>query len=302
MAHPIGKRRRGWADGYSLGTEGGIHPETQTERPGTSPWASGELVICADGKARLIEPKYAKMVDGISGRMGPAGPGYAEAQEEDIDGSPKRTGPNETLPQMRKATDAEEVQRQAGGQDSLFASGVLRSDMHGGMDGGAKQEPQSQERPASGGQESGKYLRTMRPQAIRHAHVRSPQRPEPAEQQQEELADFVRLMPSSLAFAKLHGDAATQEALLAMLEASGTQGLLQYASYEGEKAWRSLDGVARQRLWDGLGQAGLVRTIEPPLAQGIANRVGRLRAYGNSIVVPQAAVFIRAYMEVVGVV
>jgi DNA (cytosine-5)-methyltransferase 1 len=42
------------------------------------------------------------------------------------------------------------------------------------------------------------------------------------------------------------------------------------------------------------------RPVEPgtfPLASGIANRVGRLRAYGNSIVAPQAAEFIRAYLE-----
>jgi DNA (cytosine-5)-methyltransferase 1 len=34
-----------------------------------------------------------------------------------------------------------------------------------------------------------------------------------------------------------------------------------------------------------------------PLAHGAAARVGRLRAYGNAIVAPQAAEFIRAYLE-----
>jgi DNA (cytosine-5)-methyltransferase 1 len=45
---------------------------------------------------------------------------------------------------------------------------------------------------------------------------------------------------------------------------------------------------------------GKARPVEPgtfPLAHGIAGRVGRLRAYGNCIVAPQAAEFIRAYMS-----
>jgi DNA (cytosine-5)-methyltransferase 1 len=44
---------------------------------------------------------------------------------------------------------------------------------------------------------------------------------------------------------------------------------------------------------------GKARAVEPgtfPLAHGAAARVGRLRAYGNAIVAPQAAEFIRAYI------
>jgi len=46
---------------------------------------------------------------------------------------------------------------------------------------------------------------------------------------------------------------------------------------------------------------GKTRAIEPgtfPLAHGAANRVGRLRGYGNAIVAPQATEFIKAFMEV----
>ena len=45
---------------------------------------------------------------------------------------------------------------------------------------------------------------------------------------------------------------------------------------------------------------GKARPTQPglfPLAHGVPSRVGRLRAYGNAIVPPQAAEFIRAYME-----
>lgn len=46
---------------------------------------------------------------------------------------------------------------------------------------------------------------------------------------------------------------------------------------------------------------GKTRPTQPglfPLAHGVPSRVGRLRAYGNAIVVPQAVEFIRAYISV----
>ncbi|HGL4146210.1 TPA: DNA cytosine methyltransferase [Citrobacter koseri] len=48
---------------------------------------------------------------------------------------------------------------------------------------------------------------------------------------------------------------------------------------------------------------GRWRPVEPgtfPLAHGITARVGRLRAYGNAIVAPAAATFIRSFMECSG--
>lgn len=48
---------------------------------------------------------------------------------------------------------------------------------------------------------------------------------------------------------------------------------------------------------------GRWRPVEPgtfPLAHGITSRVGRLRAYGNAIVAPAAATFIRSFMECAG--
>ena len=49
---------------------------------------------------------------------------------------------------------------------------------------------------------------------------------------------------------------------------------------------------------------GKWRPVEPgtfPLAHGVSNRVGRLRAYGNAIVPQQAAEFVMAYMEARGI-
>lgn len=47
---------------------------------------------------------------------------------------------------------------------------------------------------------------------------------------------------------------------------------------------------------------GKVRPIEPgtfPLADGVAGRVGQLRAYGNSLCAPQAEAFVRAVFDIV---
>ena len=59
-----------------------------------------------------------------------------------------------------------------------------------------------------------------------------------------------------------------------------------------DEQWREADWLfCRDGKW---------RPVEPgtfPLASGVSNRVGRLRGYGNSIVVPQAEEFIRAYMK-----
>lgn len=60
------------------------------------------------------------------------------------------------------------------------------------------------------------------------------------------------------------------------------------------------DGFWRNADWL-LCRDGKWRPVEPgssPLAHGAANRVGRLRGYGNAIVAPQAEAFIRAVMDI----
>jgi len=91
---------------------------------------------------------------------------------------------------------------------------------------------------------------------------------------------------------------------------SGSDGRLEHSA--GEQV--GLPGRARKQgisrgYWDAFDIVqctdGKARRIEPgtfPLAHGVPNRVVKLRAYGNAIVPQVAAEFVRAYMEVRGIV
>jgi DNA (cytosine-5)-methyltransferase 1 len=68
----------------------------------------------------------------------------------------------------------------------------------------------------------------------------------------------------------------------------------------GPESRRSLNGFWRTAEWLYC-RDEKYRPVEPstfPLAHGVANRVGKLRGYGNALVAPQAEAFIRAFMEV----
>ena len=88
-------------------------------------------------------------------------------------------------------------------------------------------------------------------------------------------------------------------------ELSGAQGS---GASGGEEVGRELDSAQHAGATGGAWRDadwlpcddGKARPVEPgtfPLAHGIPNRVGRVRAYGNAIVPQVAATFIRAVME-----
>ena len=100
-----------------------------------------------------------------------------------------------------------------------------------------------------------------------------------------------------------------QENRLSLGASSGmgnTQGKRRLPSEHGKDASeRGKIKVRTTGSWNEYGWAfgldGKSRRIKPglmPLAHGIPGRVGRIRAYGNAIVPEVAAIFIRAFMEV----
>ncbi|EIS8437959.1 hypothetical protein L0451_000460 [Salmonella enterica] len=76
--------------------------------------------------------------------------------------------------------------------------------------------------------------------------------------------------------------------------ANDLKGFTQCHFFAGIGVWRNADWLfCRDGKW---------RPVKPglkPLVNGLAGRVGQVRAYGNAIVAPVAETFIRAYMEAV---
>lgn len=284
-------------------TCGGHHPRG-TDRRGDDDnasasrnfWANCEWIPCADGKTRPVEPKYVKVADGLSGTMVSVRHRSNEAEaQEAIDVETAQAHTVSEVPPMSGDVTQEAIRVwDARGFIGVQTSTFLRSDVYGGLDGGPDESAFSEEQPPSVGQDGEADMRAVR--SSRTAICASSGR-EPDEQQPLELTDFVRLLPSSLAFAELHGDCATAEALRAVLKASGAERLVQYPPYQVEAVWRSLSQEAQNRFWLEVRQGGFMRTNESPLSIGAPARVGRLRGYGNAIKPEVAQVFIEAYLE-----
>ena len=63
--------------------------------------------------------------------------------------------------------------------------------------------------------------------------------------------------------------------------------------------WDQFD-IAECRAIDGSTQYRRIEPGLPPVADGLPNRVGRIRGFGNAIVPQLAATFIRAFLEAEG--
>lgn len=135
-------------------------------------------------------------------------------------------------------------------------------------------------------------LRTVREAKLQTS--RPPQGREPEEQRQIELADFVRLLPQTIALAELRGDAVTTKAVQALLQTCGASRLMQYTPHAIEEAWRSTSDESKNRLQVRLDQGGFVMAGTFPLAAGVKNRVLKLKGYGDAICAEVAKAFIQA--------
>jgi DNA (cytosine-5)-methyltransferase 1 len=244
-------------------------------------WRDADWLLCRDERWRSVEPIHVKMVDGVSSGMGRSGDYFIS--EED-----RRT----RMQALLDTFGEEEIQRQAGGQWSIQEESLLQQIMHGGMDGGADESRVREEQSQAVSKSSERIVRDMQP--LGHKVVGASQGCGPDEQQPVELADIVRLLPSSLSLSELHGRRRDAEVLRVLLRAIREIRGVQHASESLEEAWASLGKDEKERVAMGFDAGAWRRVVPFPLATGTLARVTRLRGYGNAIVPQVAATFIRA--------
>ena len=257
-------------------------------------WADCDWWYGRDGKYRPAQPRILKVVAGTNRCMGYlCSDDKAEAQEE-VDATPE-TNSAKPMSKLRCDYDEEALRRGTRGPYSFSSEEILRSPLHGRLDGGSDQEPKSSKQPPTISEEAQTVLRTLR--THRYDAGCPPSGRKSLEQFGEEFTNFVRLLPSSLALAKLHGNACTTEALQSMLSASDAERFMRNAPISDSEAWGSLTQESKARLVMGFAEGRFLVSDEGPLVTGSTGRVGKLRGYGNSVVAPVAQAFIEAYLE-----
>jgi hypothetical protein len=239
------------------------------------------------------------MADGISGIMADSGasgvPRSEVSQEEEkIDAETETSRPNQTLSRVRSETDKKILQqRSAGGSNDIFEASVLQSGLHGrGVRG--YQSSDRTEQSAAIRQEAEAIVREVR------VHARSSLSSlgrKSTQQRPAEPNDVVLYLSHTMASAEWETESAASGCLLHLLDAFVWAGVLLEALPEIPQVWRSASDEARQRIGCFLCSRGAEWLVSSPLMVGEAGRIMRLRGYGNSVVAPLAAEFIKAFME-----
>lgn len=284
----------GWA-GQPLHQSGGrsqagVAGDGGFGRPGPTNghWRDADWLFCRDGKWRPVEPSYVEVVDGPTRSVGycgdSGGAGHAKTTEE--------INARRVLQELRQGTGAQEVQRPAGGQRGVSASGVLQSGMHGCSVRGTNQSDEPEELPSSVGETSAGRLRGLRSESDPAAQP-SPER-KPAFERWLKLDDVMRKLPQIAALAEQRSDDRTTFALSVLCTTLTGETSVRNASYQAQEVWASLGKEEKNSIRMGLDAFRWREVGTFPLIVGAEARVGRLRGYGNAIVAPLAEEFLRA--------
>lgn len=268
-------------------------------QPSGGQWDDYDLIHFIDGKTRRIGTRLKWMADGIpaplvSGRNQSDG----EFQKENgVNYETAKADTGEVLQPLQKEDGEEKISKRIGGFDKLQPEEVLRSNLHGELDGRPDQSAIYSEQPASISEGEQECLRGMRTPQVRDKTLRSPQGRESNEQRSLKLEDALRFVPSAYAFAAQEGDTATITALQSVFSTGSLQRILRHTLVARSDAWKSPSCETIQRAWEsGLLDSFMIVPLSP-LVSKVPARVMRLKGYGNSIAPQLAAEFIRAAMK-----
>jgi hypothetical protein len=215
--------------------------------------------------------------------------------EEIDDAHSAETDATQILRGLWSEDGAQAFQRWFGKFERIQAAEVLRSALHGRRDGRENQSSERAELAAAECEAGGEILFPLR--SFGQEACRSPRGRESTQQHPLQPEDLVRLVSSSLAFAKFRSDDRTAEALQTLLETCNAGRLVLGPPYKAAAFWRSLTDQDKGRLLVGLG--GFRRaSISPLVKEGsVSNRAKRLRGFGNALVLPLAALFVEVMIE-----
>jgi hypothetical protein len=199
----------------------------------------------------------------------------------------------EAVPQLRKHDDPAEVQRGTGIESGIQPEALLQPALHGGLDGGADQSSKRQDFSPAVTENRGAVLREM----PEHASAGCPpQGWQSDEQLARQLTDLVRRLSHAYTLAVVEGDHQTCENLRRVFPACAKAGPVQYTLQSVPQTWRPPTREEVERAWRAGLLAGAVILPASPLCGKLEGRAAMLRGFGNSIVPPLAAEFIRAAM------
>lgn len=273
--------------------------------PTTDLWRDSDWLYCRDGKWRPIKPGVSKMVNGITCRMGcSCYTSTSQTEYEEVD------DPVQTMPET---PDAETIQqRSAGVPVNVEAEEVLRQGLHGTKPAKSNKEGEFQKQSEAIREKGFKKLRSLQKQ---EELTCPPQGRKPSKQFAGKFTDLVREMPQGGTLAELFCSGG-QAYMQTLRQASNEKRPLLDTQHSLSEIWESLNDQDKDRVELHFAQGDFKRTRTigvSPLVNGSATGVGRssresfpeientnearamrLKGYGNAIVAPQAAAFIKA--------
>jgi len=277
-------------DGDQPGRDGAGTTRPVAPAGGAGPWSDIEWLSCRDGKSRPTRPRIRLLSDGVAHTMDSIG--TCQRETGVMYGAQTEGNSREILQAMRCAYDAEGVRAEVGGSFGIQPAAVLRQEMHGVVADG-----EDQGRVAEGIPETGSKARREELPGLRDCaqFERTSRGRQPNEQCPGQPDARVFCVSHERAWALATGDGKTEAALSFLQRYLSQGGDVPTTLSEIQKAWESISDEEKAGCGICSGGRFCISSVSP-IAPVRPGRTGQLRAYGNAIVPPLAAEFIRAFM------